>query len=75
MSPKLKKILMISGAAAAGYIVYRKMFKSSTPSSGALVSERLASKRLDAARLQGCGTSDELGIEQDLGSLSGSTFR
>jgi hypothetical protein len=75
MSPKTKKILMIAGAAVAGYVVYTRVIKK--PAVAAPVAPTLsAADRLKTAAISAATQkiASINGVEEELGSLGGSCF-
>lgn len=73
MSPTLKKVLMIGGAAVVGYVVYKKVKGASTAAIGAARVAQLKStaKIAQMTKLNGSDILEELGLEEALGSLGG----
>lgn len=76
MSPKTKKILMIGGAAVAGFIVYKMIKKPAHTAPVALPTQKasMLSKIASAQITKIGGIEEELGVSEDLGSL-GSSWR
>jgi hypothetical protein len=83
MSPTTKKILMIGGAAVAGFVAY-KVIKGRTSKAAAAaavaapqttkISSSLAAKlagKLPMTFSKVAGVEEELGVAEDLGSLGG----
>lgn len=72
MSPTVKKVLMIAGAAVAGYVVYTKVIKKPAPTKlAAATSLRNAAITKATVQLSGNDLLEELGLEEALGSLGG----
>jgi hypothetical protein len=76
MSPNIKKILLIGGAAVAGFVAYKVIKGRSKPA--ALTSSQLGMKLAMMPNLQiskmaskVAGIEEELGVAEDLGSLGG----
>lgn len=83
MSPTMKKILLIGGAAVVGFVVYKKM-TAKKPAAVTKISAPLAAKiaavsKMQFAKMATATTSKmagddviaELGLEEQLGSLGG----
>jgi hypothetical protein len=73
MSPTVKKILLIGGAAVVGYVVYRKVTaaKASAASAKALNTVLPMQFQIMKAGSAKMADSEELGVSEDLGSLGG----
>jgi hypothetical protein len=67
MTPKTKKLLMIGGAAIAGYVVYTQIKKrSAAPAPKRGIASAVATQISKVG-----GAEEDLGVSQDLGSLGG----
>jgi len=79
LTPTMKKVLLFGGAAVVGFIIYKKMKGSSAglpavpPTKKPIPAAALAAGAMKStATMKIAGLEEELGIAEDLGSLSGS---
>jgi hypothetical protein len=84
LTPNMKKILLVGGAAVVGFIIYRKMKGSSAPAptaalpaankmklaTGMINKFAMAKTTMTAAKTTG-GLEEELVADEELGSLGG----
>jgi hypothetical protein len=71
MSPKTKKMLLIGGAAVAGYFIYTKMKHSTTAMTPAQKLAARAAMQMTTGPTKAAGIEEELGVVEELGSLGG----
>jgi hypothetical protein len=73
MSPTVKKILLVGGAAVVGYVVYKKVTAAKAKAETKAVLNTVLPMQFQVMKAGSAkmADSEELGVSEDLGSLGG----